>query len=164
MNWIHQILLKTKANASKEDNPNWWEAVYSPFPGDYRKTDCKEVETLEKMGVWEIFGHTPEMNVLELTWESKIKRFPSDLTKKYKARFCAWGDHQLEGVDYFETYTTVVQWNPVRLMLILELILDIKSKQGKVIASFMHTNVPEGEHIYVAIPRGFICKLKVLKL
>ena len=66
------------------------------------------------------------MNVLESTWSFNIKRVPSVLNKKFKARFCAQGDQQLEGVDCFETYAPVVQWTTVILMLILEVILDLK--------------------------------------
>ena len=27
VNWIHPLYIKTKAAASKEDNPAWWEAM-----------------------------------------------------------------------------------------------------------------------------------------
>ena len=49
-------------------------------------------------------------------------------------------------------------------MLILEVLLDLKSKQGDITTAFVHANVPEGENIYVEIPRGFKRQNKVLKL
>ena len=49
-------------------------------------------------------------------------------------------------------------------MLILEVILDIKLKQGNVTAAFLHAEVSQGENIYAAMPRGFIRKGKALKL
>ena len=60
-----------------------------------------------------------QQNVLESNWAFKVKRFPSDIIKKSKAVFFDWGDHQFEGVDYFETCAPVVQWTTIRLMLIL---------------------------------------------
>eukprot|EP00956_Cyclotella_meneghiniana_P031971 scaffold85836_cov36-Cyclotella_meneghiniana.AAC.1 len=70
------------------------------------------------------------MNVIDSIWAFKLKRFPDGMVKKFKARFCARGDQeQLEGVDFFETYAPVVQWTTVRLMLILEILLQLKSKQ-----------------------------------
>jgi hypothetical protein len=34
-NWVHPLFLKAKSKASKADNPNWWEAMKSPFAGKY---------------------------------------------------------------------------------------------------------------------------------
>ena len=74
-----------------------------------------------------------------------LKRYPDGVVKKFKARFCARGDQQLEGVDFFETYAPVVQWTTVRLMLILEVLLPLKSKQGDIIAAFLHADLEENE-------------------
>ena len=104
------------------------------------------------------------MNVIDSTWAFKLKRYPDGLVKKFKARFCARGDQQIEGVDFFETYAPVVQWTTVRLMLILEVLLDLKSKQGDVPAAFLHANLEENKEVYVNMPRGFKKTGKVLKL
>ena len=93
-----------------------------------------------------------------------MKRFPSGLIKKLKARFCARGDHQQAQVDFFETYSPIVQWSTVRMMLILEVLLGLKSKQGDITAAFLHADLPENENVYVEMPKGFEQKGKVLKL
>jgi hypothetical protein len=62
---------------------------------------------------------------------------------------------QIKGVNFFETYAPVVQWTTVRLMLILEVLLGLKSKQGDVTAEFHHTELDDGKEVYVKIPRGF---------
>ena len=54
-------------------------------------------------------------------------------------------------------------------MIILEVLLNLKLKQGDVTAAFLHANIPEGENVYVDMPRGFgklswIGKRKCLKL
>ena len=67
---------------------------------------------------------------------------------------CARGHQQLEGV----AYAPVFQWNTVILIIILEMILDLKSKQGHVTATFLHDDVPEVENSYVVMPRGLIRK------
>ena len=83
-----------------------------------------------------------------------MKCYPDGLVKKLKAHFCAHGDQQLKGVDFFETYAPVVQWTAVRLMLILE-VFCLKSKQGDITAAFVHAKVEEGENIYMEMPCGF---------
>ena len=35
VNWVHPLFPKTKAAASKEDYPNWWEAMHSFFAYEY---------------------------------------------------------------------------------------------------------------------------------
>jgi hypothetical protein len=56
------------------------------------------------MNAWEVVERTLDMNVIRSTWAFKIKRYPDGLIKKFKARFCARGDMQVEGIDFFETY------------------------------------------------------------
>ena len=49
-------------------------------------------------------------------------------------------------------------------MLILEVLLGLKSKQGDVTAAFLHADIEEGEEVFVEMPRGFRQDGKVLKL
>ena len=61
----------------------------------------------------------------------------------------------MEGIYFFEIYAPVVQWTTVLLMLILEFLLGLNYKQGDVTATFLHTDIPEDEKVYVETPRGF---------
>jgi len=135
-----------------------------PFKESYWKAACTEVETLEGMDAWEVVDRTDKMNVLQSIWAFKLTQFPDGMVKKFKARFCARGDQQLEGIDFFETYAPVVQWTTVRLLLILEVFLELKSKQGDVTAAFLHADLEEGENVYVEMPTGFRKQGKILKL
>ena len=108
-------------------------------------------------------------NVIPSTWAFKCKHFPDGLIKKFKGRFCACEDMQLEGIAYFETYAPVVQWTMIRLMFILEVLLGLKSKQGDVTCAFLHAYLTPDETVYVDMPLGFNIKSKngkqqVLKL
>ena len=47
-------------------------------------------------------------------------------------------------------------------MIILEVLLGIKYKQGDVTKTFLHADVGKGENIYEEIPRGFKQKLKTI--
>ncbi len=130
-----------------------------------------EIATLKAINAWEVLEYNPETmpSVIPLTWEFKCKRFPDGLIKKFKACFCAQGDMQLEGIDFFETYAPVVQWTTIRLMFILEVLLGLKSKQGDVTCAFLNSDLGPGETVYVDMPLGFNSKSKngkqqVLKL
>ncbi len=80
-----------------------------PFADEYWKVAEKAIITLEGMGAWDVVECEDDMNSINGTWDFKCKRFPNGTVKKFKARFCAHGDQQLEGIDFFETYAPVVQ-------------------------------------------------------
>ncbi len=95
------------------------------------------------------------MNVLPSTWAFKIKRFPDGSVKKFKARFCARGDRQKEGIDFFKTWAPVVQWSTIRIVMVLAAKLGLCSVQCDITAAFIHGCIPPDEEIYVHQPRGF---------
>ncbi len=95
------------------------------------------------------------MNVISSTWAFKCKRYPDGLIKKFKSRFCARGDQQLEGMDFFETHALVVQCTTICLMFILEILLGLKSMQGDVTCAFLHADLKENKTVYVDMPMGF---------
>ena len=117
------------------------------------------------------------MNVLPSTWAFRVKRFPSGVIKKLKARFCARGDRQIANVDFFETFAPVVNWNTVRLLLILTAELGLANTQVDFVAAFVNADIdlppdydlmtPEQQSrqgVFVEMPRGFSHPGKVLKL
>ena len=83
-------------SASREDNPNWCEATRGIFADDYWNAMKVKLATLESKGAWEVVDIDDSMNVIDSTWAFKCKRYPDGLIKKFKARFCARGDQQLE--------------------------------------------------------------------
>ena len=71
----------------------------------------KEIKELEERSTWTVVKRSSipeEANVLPGTWAFRIKRYPTGLIQKFKARFCVRGDKQVEGVDFFETYAPIV--------------------------------------------------------
>ena len=54
VNHVHPLFLQAKAAASKEDNPNWRQAMNGPFADEYWKAALSEIETLESMRAWDV--------------------------------------------------------------------------------------------------------------
>ena len=140
--YVHPLFLKAHLAASKADNPSWQEATRGKFADEYWEAMKLEITTLENIDAWTIVERNDSNgephHVKPSTWAFKFKQYPVGLIKKFKARFCARGDKQLEGIDFFETYAPVVQWTTIRLMFILEILLGLKSKQAMSFAlSFM---------------------------
>ena len=124
-----------------------------------------EIATLENIDAWSVVDRYDSNGaphyVIPSTWAFKCKRYPDGRIKKFKARFCARGDKQLGVIDFFETYAPVVQWTTIWLMLILEILLVLKSKQGNVLCAFLHGELEPGENVYVEMPLGFSSILRM---
>ncbi len=97
--------------------------------------------------------------------------------KKLKGRFCVVGCAQREPEDPHSTFSPVVKWTTVRLMLILSVILKLETVQCDYTAAFVHAPIhrPDGydemsaaekarSEVYVEMPRGFRVPGKVLRL
>ena len=155
-----------KAASNDSDNPTFNQVRYSPFAKEWWESMRVELHTLEhELGAWELVDREDWMNVLPSTWAFRLKRFPNGLMKKFKARFCVRGDKQLEGVDFFETWSPVIQWTTVRTIMLLATKMELHSAQADITAAFVHADLKPGEEIYVHQPAGFNRgKNKVLKL
>ena len=103
VNYVHPLFLKAKSADSQADNPNWRQAMYVQFADEYWEAAVTKIETLESMGMWKIFDREDDINVIWLTWDFKLKRYPYGLINHFKARLCARVDMQMEGIDLFET-------------------------------------------------------------
>jgi hypothetical protein len=153
---IEAYLASKKTSKYDADNPSFDMAMNGPFQGEFHDAMRTELTTLvTDFKCWDLVPRQPGMNVLPSTWAFKIKRYPDGSVKKFKARFCARGDRQLEGVDYFETWAPVVQWSTIRIVLIIALKLGYCSAQCDITAAFIHALLPDTEEIYVHQPRGF---------
>jgi hypothetical protein len=75
---------------------------------------------------------------------------------------CPHGGQQIEGENFWETYAPVVNWHTVRLVLILSLLADLKSRQIDYVNAF--TQAPADCDIFMSIPPGFIVENNTLVL
>ena len=157
---LDPMILAAKANA--EDNPSWHEAMNGPLKEGYMEACDVEIGALEHKEAWEVVDKEDFMNVLPSTWAFKCKRYPDGSVRKLKARFCVRGDRQIEGVDFFETWAPVVNWNTVRLMLILSQVLGLATQQVDYTTAFLHA--PIEDEVYVEMPQGYRQNGKVLRL
>ena len=174
----HPLALATKMDAaSAADNPSWEQAMNGPDREGYLKAAEIEMDTLLKMDTWDEVDREDWMNVLPSTWAFKCKRYPDGTVRKFKGRFCARGDRQIEGVDFFETFAPVVNWTTVRLLLIMSVVLGLATSQADYTAAFVQSPIdrdPNWENmsaeereqsgVFVEMPRGFKVPGKVLRL
>ncbi len=156
---LEHFVMAVKTSKYNDDNPSFDMAMNGPMQAEYYEAMQTELSTIrDDFRCWDLVPRLPGMNVLPSTWAFKVKRYPDGSVKKLKARFCARGDRQLEGVDYFETWAPVVQWSTIRIVLILAVKLGFTSAQCDITAAFIHALLPDDEIVYIDQPRGFRAK------
>ena len=117
------MLFKAK-KGNDPDHPRMVEALSGQHRDEFLQAMLNEITELEHHGTWEVVkkadipmetlpdGTQRSPQILSGTWAFRIKRFPSGLLRKIKARFCARGDQQ-QDVDVFDTYVPVASWSSI---------------------------------------------------
>jgi hypothetical protein len=135
------------------DMPTFQQAMNGAEASEYIKAMQLEIQTLVGQHTWESVTRPKDKPVLKGTWAFKLKRLPDGTAYRYKARFCARGDMQTEGVDFFETYAPVVQWSTIRLLLSTVLTEGWTTRQVDYTNAFAQAELKE--EVYVEYPRLF---------
>lgn len=81
----------------------------------------EEYDTLIKNGTQELVPFEVEMKVIRNRWVSRIKRKPIRDIDRLNSRVVTKGYHQVEGMDYFETFSPIVKHTTIRLILTLDM-------------------------------------------
>jgi hypothetical protein len=89
---------------------------------------------------------------IPMVWSMKRKRDPMGEITKWKARLCAHGGMSVYGDTYWDTYSPVVSWSTVRLVMILALILNWEMRSIDFIMAFPQADVKTD--IYMLLPKG----------
>ncbi len=148
-------LLKSKGN--DPDLPTFQQAMTGSYRQEFLDAMQVEIKELEAHNTWIVvkMSEVPKSaNILPCTWVFRIKRYPDGRLRKFKARICARGDKQIEGVDYDETYSPVVSWSTVRLLLVLTTKFGWKTRQVDFSNAFVQAKLKE--QVYMKVPAMFV--------
>ena len=117
----------SSVNSGDPDTMHYGDARKQPDWPEFQKAMAKEVNDFDRQGHWELV-HKSKINfkkphdIISAIWSFKHKRTPSGELIKHKARLCAHGGQQTEGVTYWDTFAPVVNWNKLIIFLTLSII------------------------------------------
>jgi hypothetical protein len=145
----HQNMKKTPANErealSGPDREIWIESMLKEYGGQVDKGACQIVLT----------PPNEKINIIDLVWIFKWKI--KDGTLIAKSRLCVRGFQQIYGVDYFDTYSPVLNATVFRLILALATYFDCDISHLDTEQAFIQS--PMKEKLYTRQPRYFEHKL-----
>lgn len=154
--FLHNVSYAAKSNP---DVLHFGQMQKDPDRSSFEKDMRRELSDLVASDTVEI---TPRSSfpfgtrVLQAIWSFRQKRAPDWSILKHKARICPHDGEQVEGLNYWDTYAPAVSWHTVRLVLVLSLLADLKSRQIDYVNAF--TQAPADCDIFMNIPIGFIVK------
>nr|KYP50346.1 Retrovirus-related Pol polyprotein from transposon TNT 1-94 [Cajanus cajan] len=110
----------------------------------------EELEALHKNQTWQLVPRTSNMHVIGSKWVFKSKLKPDGSLDRLKARVVAKGYHQVDGVDYIETFSPVIKLGTIRLIITVALVQKWHIHQLDVKNAFLHGVL--SENIYMEQP------------
>jgi hypothetical protein len=123
---------------------------------EFIASQIPEIQNLTNAGIFSyhhISTLPAQAKLLNAIWSYKRKRTRCGILRKHKARICTDGSKQQYGVDYWDTYTPVVSWSTVRMLLTLSSIHKWHSRQIDFAQAF--TQPPIKEDVFMKIPQGW---------
>lgn len=115
-------------------------------------------------GTWEIVDLPPDRKPIGSKWTFKIKYTASGEIARFKARLCAKGFAQKQGIDYTETFSPVVRYDSIRTLLAIAAQNNLRIRQFDVKTAFLNGIL--NEDVYMSLPEGLevtnsnkVCKL-----
>jgi len=150
----------------KTTNPETLEEALSRGDGKlWQAAMEEEMKSLEEAVTWELVPRPSHQKAIKSKWIFVVKYHP-DGTTRHKARFVARGFSQKEGIDYHETFSPVMKYQSLRILLSIANARNMFIEQMDVKTAFLHGDLEE--EIYLEQPVGFIkpgeeamvCRLK----
>ncbi|GMP34292.1 hypothetical protein CsSME_00007220 [Camellia sinensis var. sinensis] len=142
------------APSDEMEPKNLKEALSSPASKEWSTAMEEEIESMKKNHVWDLVDLPLGRKTIGNKWVLKIKRKADGSIERYKARLVAKGYPQREGVDYEETFSPVVRFASIRLILAIVAQLDLELYQMDVKTAFLNGELDE--EIYMDQPEGFV--------
>lgn len=140
---------KYDLNFVKYNDPTSFQDAISGTEGQNLKQAIQdELEAHHKNETWSIVPRIPGGRTIDSKWVFKTIQDSERGLRRFKARLCARGFKQKEGEDYHETFSPVVRYDSLRVLLAIVTQKDYEILQFDVRTAFLYGELQEDIHIY----------------
>ena len=147
------------------DSPTLKQALKSSSRENWIEAISEEFESLQEADTWKIVDLPPPgKRIFPSKFVLKIKRNSDRTIERYKARLVLLGHLQQKDIDFFETYSPVVDFTAVRIALVIACQMEMTTHHLDVKCAFLYGTIDE--EIYMRLPEeyaysdGKVCRLK----
>lgn len=171
-----QMILRDRAKINKptryrdaffsscNDPVTYKEAVTCKNADDWKAAMDDEMLSLQKNETWKLVDLPRDKNPINNAWIYKTKYKTNGEIDRFKARLVIKGCAQVHGIDFQETFSPVVKYDSVRVILAIAAARKLMLRQFDIKTAFLYGDLEED--IYMKQPKGYedgtqlVCKLQ----
>ncbi|MBW0491302.1 hypothetical protein O181_031017 [Austropuccinia psidii MF-1] len=112
----------------------------------------RELSSMKKLQVWEMVEWHENFTLIGTTWVFRLKKSHSDGGIKHKARLCAQGFTQTQGINFEKTYAPTGRLNSLRTLMAFAAAKGLEFHQIDIKSAFL--NAPLSEEVFLHVPQG----------
>lgn len=132
--------------ADENDNPTYEVAMSGPDKLLWKKAMDEEFEAFTTHNVGTLVNAPPDANVLGGMWIFSRKQDKHHRILKHKARWVIFGNHQIHGVDFFDTYASVGKSDSLRILLSIAATDGWDIIQFDIVTAFLNGDMKDVVH------------------
>ncbi|KAG4037174.1 hypothetical protein PC123_g27259 [Phytophthora cactorum] len=141
-----------EATVDLSEPSTFQEAVNGPDQVHWRKAIHAELKSMRLRGVFRAAKLPNGQRAIGTKWVFKIKRKADGSIEKYKARLVAKGFKQKYGIDYTETFSPVVKYVTLRMVIAIAKYFGWPLDQLDVVTAFLYGIMKE--QVFCIVPEG----------
>ena len=128
-------------------------ALRGPYASQWSAAMDAEYASIMEHGTWLLVDPPAEgVNLVSCKWVFAVKE-KDGVVVRFKARLVARGFTQQYGVDYEETYASVVRFKAIRVLLAIVVMRDLTLELMDVQTAYL--NAPLKERVFMRQPEGY---------
>ncbi|NBU34777.1 hypothetical protein EBS40_09225, partial [bacterium] len=130
------------------------EALEGPQKHHWKPSMEDEMKSLQDLGVWksELVDLPAGKKAVDGKWVYRIKRGQDGQITRYKSRYVCRGFTQEKGTDYTETFSSVVKWPTIRLVMAMAATKGWEAHVVDIKTAFLRASLDE--EVYLKQPEG----------